>query len=265
MSTTIDTTIPKLLEYFRKKYGPETNRYANLDSDCRDIVDACINCLVNNVHPVNAISSIALNHLKNYTSFDFNEYTCKDSYDSFFTADVTVEEQPVSISLKEFVPSNACCKYYSFENNISQEYAYANLVNSPTCSNEKINTHFCNYSLFQKKCPFYVADHKIFTTHTLFKDDKEYSYVSYITRTENSNTNISIYDGQENLLNELVYSYSEIAEIGLEKIKDEITSIVSTIHQSAFIDDNPSFDFIDHTTLLKEIDPSNSYISSLIK
>lgn len=262
--TIFNTTIPELLNFFARSYGPDTSFYnsPNTPPEIINIVDACINSLQNNIHPTYVINDSALATLKSYCGFNFQIYPCSDSSSSFIKDDELFLSD--NISLSEQIPSDACCKFFSFQDNTSDDYPYANNVDTYICSNDKIDNHICQSSPHQRLCPFYAPDHKVFTTHTLVKNDVEYAYVSYITRTLSATVDISIFDNQQNLLNKLSYSTADVAQLGLNKIKDEIISLISILHEAAFVEDDLLFDFTDHTTLTKEFDPSNSYISSLI-
>jgi hypothetical protein len=256
MSNIINISIKELRDLFKQK----VDSASFFDPRTCQIIDACSRSLEKGIHPAFVIQSSALEELAQSTGFNFYSYNCDDALSSFTPVD---NRSKLQITLEQ-VP-NVSCKHYSFFDNLSYDYPYANNVLHPTCSNESLNSSTCLFPSSQYNCPLYNPDQSLFTKHIYSADENglEYSYTSYITRQIDGTMLIHIFDSQDNLIQELSYSLSSFKDIQISDLKEEITKIVTYVYENSFMKENSDVDLIDDFNE-KSSDSSVSYVLSLI-
>lgn len=161
---------------------------------------------------------------------------------------------------------NYCCKHYSYGQNVSSNYEYANHVEIPFCSNSSVASNHCVFILSQTRCPLYSQDsEKIMDINT---QDNTSSYTVYRSRTRAivapfGFINFDIYNSDDVLVNSLSYPVDVINKISFEDIKTEMINIVEEFHSK--ITDTKDFSLINILSDDKNISSvSDSYILSLV-
>ena len=259
--------IKDLYDHFNRSFGPDSTNFLYLTSEVQTIVDACLNCLLQGVHPIFVLHHSALQTLINETSFNFFDFDCPDAKTSF-SLDSSQEDKESLKSKIELVLSEqsffVSCKFFSYSENTCKDYAYANVVKSPTCSSSSVESHSCSHVLAQAVCPFYQADQELFTKHFFTNEDKEYFYTSYITRYKDGTRLIHIFNQEEDLLTQLSYSLEDFNKIDISSLKNEISDIVTEIYQNSFLKQNTQTSFQDSFEHSQNPEESQSYILSLI-
>ncbi len=249
-------SISNLYHKFNELYGPSSSAYSNLPSDDdAALIDLCVGYLSLGYHPVDILSEQQIDKINKITSVNFRNLKTPDSKKQESLNSVKGEHS--------LIPSDVVCKHYSRNSNLSSTYAYANEVDLPTCSSDKINDMICYAEHMQTICPFFSPDHSLFANYNIKEEDKEYSYKVFKHRSSSGNYCYSIHDSEDNLLNKLSYPIEvvNVAPEGL--IEEEILNLVNIVHTNAYLNNNPeataSYESIETSLVSKK-----SYLATLV-
>lgn len=255
-----EMSITDLSQKFSALYGPNSSFIKDLNEEDANLIELCCGILSSGYHPCSSFSSEVIDRIYKITNVNFNNFIVPDALiPSSPSLDLLSENKPFDPDTN--IPSNVACSFFSQNNNLSQDYEYANTVDVPTCSNSQINGIYCISSNYQNRCPFYKADYSRIATHIINESNKQYVYKVYKYRTVDSRIIVSIFNQDNVLVNQLGYFTEAISQLPQGAFEEEMLSIINEVHAKAFFDTAGNFE-TDYPLI--EQSNSKSYISTLI-
>lgn len=231
------------------------------------LIEYVVHFVEKGVNPVSSLTQQSIDRFYELTSVNLNKTNIEGLVISESQKLFDETTEPVQLTFDQIIlaisstfnaQETTACVHYSMSVNTSSDYAYANIVDQPTCSHPNPpHSSTCPYSVHQVKCPYFTPDIK---EETFVIENVSYRIV--YQRTVQAMMNIHIYD-DVNLVAKLTYYIDKYRENSSQQIRDEISSIITEHHSNSYMSDTSS---LSSKFLQNEEEKSNSssYISSLV-
>lgn len=246
-----------------------------ISEDHKTLIELVVACVQGGMHPLNMVSSEAVSVFKQITNIDLSKLTLEGIHTPETKNNVIKKKKKITVNSDPLIDLDSifssiaqisspqstettACIHYSCAQNLSSHYAYANEIDSPTCSHKSApHGLYCPYGISQSKCTSFVPDER---TEQFNVDDSSYKIV--YTRTIQGMMNVNMFDEQENHIHTLSYYVNDFNELSQEDIHQEFSSILTDHHLSKNAKDFvATHEFIKNQELSQS---KTSYISTLI-